>query len=108
MAPQASWPRDMPADNLGICKSGRSGNPENLKRNLKIKICSATNVGKVRISRKKLLAPFVAISSNFSVGRKKSELAYFPRIFLGGPMAAIHPVWIKIRVRKELKSGTWF
>ena len=62
---------------------------------LKVQIRSAQNVGKVWISRKKiLLAPFGAISDNFlHEPEKTKKLRVFLSIFLGGPMGPIHPVW---------------
>ena len=62
---------------------------------LKIQIRSAQNVGKVWISRKKILPTlFGAIWGHFFHGpeklkKYKKELP----IFLGGPMGPIHPVW---------------
>ena len=67
------------------------------KKNLKIQIRSAQNVGKVWISKKKnLLAPFGAIPGHFLHGPEKSENKKNAKklpIFLGGPMGPIHPVW---------------
>ena len=62
---------------------------------LKIKIRVAQNVGKIWISREKiLLAPFGAISGKFLHGPEKYKTnEYFLPIFLGGPLAAIQPVW---------------
>ena len=54
-------------------------------KNLKIQIRSAQNVGKVWISRKKILpAPFGAIPGIFSMDRKKTKKAKMFPIFLGG------------------------
>ena len=100
--------------NLGTWKSGNleiwgPGNPEiwrsgdleiqklgvqQIKKNIKIQIRSAQNVGKVWISRKKiLLALFGAIPGHFFHGPKNSRNAQILTIFLGGPMGPIHPVW---------------
>ena len=58
---------------------------------LKFQVHSAQNVGKVWISRKKiLLAPFGAIPGMFT---EKSQNSQIFAIFLGGPMGPIHPVW---------------
>ena len=52
------------------------------------------NVGKVWISRKKILpGPLGALPANFSMGRKNPKIAQILPIFLGGPMGPIHPVW---------------
>ena len=71
--------------NMGTWKSGNfeiwgPGNPEfwnpkkQKKKSIKIQIRSAQNVGKVWISRKKiLLALFVAISGHFSPNRACDE-----------------------------------
>ena len=65
------------------------------KKILKIRIRVAQNVGKVQISRKKnrslpYLGPFQTI---FSIGRKNYKSWNCFATFLGGPMAAIQPVW---------------
>ena len=61
---------------------------------LKIQIRSAQNVGKVWISRKKILpALFGAIWGHFFHRPEKSKNTKFLLIFLGGPMGPIHPVW---------------
>ena len=54
---------------------------------LKTQIHSAQNVGKVWISRKKILpALFGAIWGHFSMDRKNQKNAKILPIFLGGPM----------------------
>ena len=61
---------------------------------IKIQIRSAQNVGKVWISRKKSSRPHVGPSEAiFSIGQKMQKHAQHLRIFLGGPMGSIHPVW---------------
>ena len=70
--------------------------PKNQKnKNSQIKIRVAQNVGKVWISRKKIiLAPLGAIWAHFlrGLGKSKKCKKNAP-IFLGGPMGPIHPVW---------------
>ena len=44
------------------------------------------------------LGPIWGNLRHFSMGRKNSKVTYFPPIFLGGPMAAIHPVWSSVLV----------
>ena len=58
---------------------------------LKNQIRSAQNVGKVWISRKKiLLAHLGPCGPIFCVGRKNAQLSKKMHIFLGGPMGPIH------------------
>ena len=71
-----------------------SGNPESWDQTnpkikiLKIKIRVAQNVGKVWISRTKiLLAPFAAISGEFVHGPENAKNTHVIPIFLGGSMA---------------------
>ena len=81
----------------GVWKSGNletwgPGNPEiwgpqNQKKNFKIQIRSAQNVGKVWISRKKSSRPYFGPSEAiFSMDRKNQKHAKKMPIFLGGPM----------------------
>ena len=92
-------PPQAASGNLGFWRSGdleiqKCGvqKIENIKV-LKIKIRSAQNVGKVWISRKKiLLTPFGPIWAHFLRGPEKLKNRC-QRIFLGGPMGPIHPVW---------------
>ena len=61
---------------------------------LKIQIRSAQNVGRVWISREKiLLVPFGAISRIFPWTDKNVKHVYILLIFVGGPMRPIHAVW---------------
>ena len=93
--PDQAWPKpdfwkfgNLKPGNLGIW------NPEKSKNKCKIKIRSAQNVGRVWISRKKnLLAPFGAISGTFSMDRNNAKYVQVLRIFLGGPMGPIQPLW---------------
>ena len=63
---------------------------------IKLKIRVAQNVGKVWISRTKVLTLSHAISGIFFHGPESCQKVYwsiFFCIFLGGPMGPIHPVW---------------
>ena len=97
---------------LRVCPAAptASGNLEMLgptnQNNLKIQSRSAQNVGKVWVSRKKiLLAPFGAIWAYFLRGPKKSKITKKMLIFLGGPMGPIHPVWALPTSCVWVKSG---
>ena len=71
---------------------------------IKIKIRDAQNVGKVWISRKKSSWPHLGPSGPiFCVSGENAKNTFLLPIFLGGPMAAIHPVWTTI---KNSKNGT--
>ena len=75
----------------GTWASWNSESKKIKKRNIKTKSRVAQNVGKVQISRKKSSWPHLGpFQANLSMGWKNS---LFFVIFLGGPMAAIHPVW---------------
>ena len=95
--PGSLW---LTALNLEIQESGNLepgnleiGHPKKSK-NIKIKIRSAQNVGKVWISRKKTSWPHLGpFQANFSWAGKMQKLFMFLPIFLGGPMGPIHPVW---------------
>ena len=59
---------------------------------LKIQIRSAQNVGKVWISKKKILRPYLGPSEAiFSMDRKNPKIAKILVIFLGGPMGPYSP-----------------
>ena len=63
-------------------------------KTLKIQICSAQNVDKVWLSRKKiLLTPFGTIPGHVFYGREKIKIqnTHFLAIFLGGPMGPWSP-----------------
>ena len=79
-----SWAQVGPSQKFGTPKKSKI---------LKIKIRSARNVGKVWISRKKSTWPHLGPSwANFLCGPEKLKNRC-QRIFLGGPMGPIHPVW---------------
>ena len=85
--------------NLGTLKSGNLGSKKTKNKNIKIKILSGQNVGKVWIRRKQILrAPCHAISGHFFHGPKKANHVFVLPISLGGPMGPIHPVWVHMLV----------
>ena len=66
---------------------------------LKIKVHHAQNVGKVQISREKQLpAPVGVISGKFVHGPENIKIGCVFLISLGGPMAAIQPVWEMVAI----------
>ena len=84
-----AWPRP----GLEIWESGNHTNPKN--EDSKIKIHHAQNVGKVQINKKKHFSPpiWAYFRQNFPwAGQIQKHTCVFAD-FLGGPMAAIQPVW---------------
>ena len=78
---------DLEIQNFGIQKIKKM-------KSLKNQIRSAQNVGKVWISRKKILpALFGAISGHFFHGPNKSKKSYLFAYFPWWALAAIHPRW---------------
>ena len=80
---QIFW--DLEIQTFGIQKMQKIKNP-------KIQICSAQNVGKVWISRKKSSRPYLGPSEAiFSMDRKNQKNDKILPIFLGGPMGPYSP-----------------
>ena len=87
------WMR--PAQEFGNLENVESRTHKQKSTFFKIRICVAQNVGKVQISRKKQFpTPFETISGKFVHGpeQKSKNVVVVAAVFLGGPMAPIHPV----------------